>query len=114
MNERRLLADVQSRHIVNLEATFQDDKHLYMVMEYLPGGDFMDLLIKHKKFSEEATKFYIAELVQALKVVHDLGYVHRDIKPDNLVLTKDGHLKLLDFGLCAWDFRFLGILVFQS
>jgi serine/threonine kinase 38 len=71
-----------------------------MVMEYLPGGDLMGLLMKEDTFPETATKFYIAELVQAVASVHALGYIHRDLKPDNVLLDWNGHLKLTDLGLC--------------
>lgn len=102
-NERALLAQNASDFVVKLFYTFQDDKHLYQVMEYLPGGDLMSYLIKYDKFSEEDTKFYMAQLVHAVDLVHQLGFVHRDVKPDNIVLDSEGHLKLLDFGLCKFS-----------
>lgn len=69
-------------------------------MEYLPGGDLMGLLMKEDIFPEMATKFYVAELVQAVASVHALGYIHRDLKPDNVLLDWNGHIKLTDLGLC--------------
>ncbi|KAJ1605578.1 hypothetical protein OIY81_679 [Cryptosporidium canis] len=102
-NERALLAQNASDFVVKLFYTFQDEKHLYQVMEYLPGGDLMSYLIKYDKFSEEDTKFYMAQLVHAVDLVHQLGFVHRDVKPDNIVLDSEGHLKLLDFGLCKFS-----------
>ncbi|KAL3129440.1 hypothetical protein CHM_2g1830 [Cryptosporidium hominis] len=102
-NERALLAQNASDFVVKLFYTFQDDKHLYQVMEYLPGGDLMSYLIKYDKFSEEDTRFYMAQLVHAVDLVHQLGFVHRDVKPDNIVLDSKGHLKLLDFGLCKFS-----------
>eukprot|EP01066_Platyproteum_vivax_P010134 Platyproteum_vivax@DN4509_c0_g1_i1.p1 len=98
--ERSVLSTSVSRWIVSLEQTWQDDKNLFMLMEYLPGGDFMSHLIRVDIMNEYDTKFYIAELILAVNTVHQLGYVHRDIKPDNMVLDPKGHLKLLDFGLC--------------
>ncbi|KEP62674.1 UNVERIFIED_CONTAM: cAMP-dependent protein kinase [Hammondia hammondi] len=99
--ERHVLAEVVSRHIVKLVCTFQDMQYLYQVLEYLPGGDLMTHLVACGRFSEETTKFYIAQLILAVHTVHRLGYLHRDIKPCNIVLDDKGNLKLLDFGLCA-------------
>jgi serine/threonine kinase 38 len=69
-------------------------------MEYLPGGDLMNLLIKRDILSEEESKFYAAEMILAIESVHNLNYIHRDLKPDNILLGEDGHIKLTDFGLC--------------
>jgi len=69
-------------------------------MDYLVGGDLMTVLIKKDIFTEEESKFYIAELVLAVGSVHKMNYIHRDIKPDNILIGKDGHIKLSDFGLC--------------
>ncbi|GIL43874.1 hypothetical protein Vafri_1465 [Volvox africanus] len=69
-------------------------------MEYLAGGDVMTLLMRKDIFTEEETRFYIAETVLGLESIHKAGYIHRDIKPDNLLLTCTGHVKLSDFGLC--------------
>ncbi|CAO3633284.1 unnamed protein product [Mucor fragilis] len=68
-------------------------------MEFLPGGDLMTMLIKYDTFSEPVTRFYIGEIVLALEFIHNLGFIHRDIKPDNILIDKDGHVKLSDFGL---------------
>ncbi len=75
--------------------------NLYLVMEFLPGGDMMTLLMKRDTLSEEVTQFYIAETCLAIESIHKLGFIHRDIKPDNLLLDSRGHLKLSDFGLCT-------------
>jgi len=85
---------------VKLKCAFQDENHLYLVMEYLPGGDLMNLLIKKDILTEDDSRFYIGELVLAIESVHQIGYIHRDLKPDNVLLDKDGHIKLTDFGLC--------------
>ena len=69
-------------------------------MEYLPGGDLMTLLMRKDILSEEESRFYIAETILAIESVHKMGYIHRDLKPDNILLDKDGHVKLSDFGLC--------------
>jgi serine/threonine kinase 38 len=69
-------------------------------MEYLPGGDLMNLLMEKDVFTEEQAKFYMAEMVLAVECVHKLNYIHRDLKPDNILIDCDGHIKLTDFGLC--------------
>src|SRR4051794_23284059 len=72
--------------VVKLHYSFQDDKNLYLVMEYLPGGDLMTILMKYDILSEEQTRFYIAETALAIWSVHQLNYVHRDLKPDNILI----------------------------
>jgi len=104
MAERDLLADTSLNYndwVVNLYFSFQDSKYLYLIMEYVPGGDMMNLLIHEDTFSEEWTRFYIAETILAIESIHKLNYIHRDIKPDNLLIDKTGHIKLTDFGLCT-------------
>ncbi|CAB4296919.1 unnamed protein product [Prunus armeniaca] len=99
-SERNLLAEVDSRCIVKLHYSFQDSDFLYLIMEYLPGGDIMTLLMREDTLSEDVARFYIAESILAIHSIHQHNYIHRDIKPDNLILDKNGHLKLSDFGLC--------------
>jgi serine/threonine protein kinase len=70
-------------------------------MEYLPGGDLMNLLINREILGEAETKFYIGELIQSVQYVHSKGYIHRDLKPDNILVSAEGHMKLSDFGLCT-------------
>jgi serine/threonine protein kinase len=98
--ERDILTESENPWIVTLYYSFQDERNLYMVMEYLPGGDLMGLLMKEDIFSETAARLYVAELVMAISSVHQLGYIHRDLKPDNVLLDWEGHLKLTDLGLC--------------
>ncbi|THG17733.1 hypothetical protein TEA_030149 [Camellia sinensis var. sinensis] len=98
--ERNLLAEVASHCIVKLYYSFQDAEYLYLIMEYLPGGDMMTLLIREDTLTENVAKFYIAQSVLAIESIHKHNYIHRDIKPDNLLLDKNGHMKLSDFGLC--------------
>jgi len=97
--ERDVLAESNSAWVVQLFYSFQDPAYLYLIMEFLPGGDLMTMLIKYDTFSEDVTRFYMAACVLAIEAVHNLGFIHRDIKPDNILIDKDGHIKLSDFGL---------------
>ncbi|ETO23961.1 AGC/NDR protein kinase, partial [Reticulomyxa filosa] len=90
---------VDSPFLVKLHYSFQDDTYLYLVMEYCGGGDFMGILMKHDTLSEAQTAFYMAEVTLAINAVHDLEFVHRDLKPDNILIASNGHIKLTDFGL---------------
>eukprot|EP00835_Amoeboradix_gromovi_P001008 NODE_39_length_29903_cov_0.529057.p9 type:complete len:284 gc:universal NODE_39_length_29903_cov_0.529057:20738-21589(+) len=100
--ERDLLALSENcPWVVQLYFSFQDPTFLFLIMEYLPGGDLMSLLIKEDIFTEETTRFYLAELILAIEFVHSLGFIHRDIKPDNVLIDFQGHLKLTDFGLAT-------------
>lgn len=98
-SERDLLAASESPWVVQLYYSFQDANYLYLILEYLPGGDMMSLLIKLDVFHESMSRHYIAECVLAVESVHNLGFVHRDLKPDNILFDAQGHIKLSDFGL---------------
>ncbi|XP_015131571.3 rho-associated protein kinase 2 isoform X1 [Gallus gallus] len=97
--ERDIMAFANSPWVVQLFCAFQDDKYLYMVMEYMPGGDLVNLMSNYD-VPEKWAKFYTAEVVLALDAIHSMGLIHRDVKPDNMLLDKHGHLKLADFGTC--------------
>lgn len=111
-SERNLLVEVDSRCIVKLFYSFQDSDYLYLIMEYLPGGDIMTLLMREDILSEDVARFYMAESILAIHSIHHHNYIHRDIKPDNLILDRNGHLKLSDFGLCKpLESKFSSILL---
>uniref|UniRef100_A0A671XWA1 non-specific serine/threonine protein kinase n=1 Tax=Sparus aurata TaxID=8175 RepID=A0A671XWA1_SPAAU len=93
------MAFANSSWVVQLFFAFQDDRYLYMVMEYMPGGDLVNLMSNYD-VPEKWARFYTAEVVLALDGIHAMGFIHRDVKPDNMLLDKAGHLKLADFGTC--------------
>ncbi|KAM4557215.1 rho-associated protein kinase 1 isoform 1-T1 [Fundulus diaphanus] len=97
--ERDIMAFANSPWVVQLFFAFQDDRYLYMVMEYMPGGDLVNLMSNYD-VPEKWARFYTAEVVLALDGIHSMGFIHRDVKPDNMLLDKAGHLKLADFGTC--------------
>lgn len=97
--ERDVLALADNEWVVKLAYSFQDRKKLYLIMEFLAGGDLMTVLMNQDILTESQTRFYVAELTLAIQSVHELNYVHRDLKPDNVLLDKTGHIKLTDFGL---------------
>lgn len=84
-----------------LHYAFQDETNLYLIMDYYIGGDLLTLFSKYDDFlPEEMSRFYSAQIVMAISVLHDMGYIHRDIKPDNILLDRYGHARLADFGSC--------------
>ncbi|KAI6318737.1 hypothetical protein MCOR30_008845 [Pyricularia oryzae] len=97
-----LVASEGSRWIVPLIASFQDAANLYLVMEYMPGGDFLGLLIRETTLTEQVARFYAAEMVLCVEAAHALRCIHRDVKPDNFLISASGHLRISDFGL-AFD-----------
>ncbi|XP_051724767.1 serine/threonine-protein kinase MRCK alpha isoform X19 [Ctenopharyngodon idella] len=99
--ERDVLVNGDSQWITTLHYAFQDDNFLYLVMDYYVGGDLLTLLSKFEdRLPEDMARFYLAEMVLAIDSVHQLHYVHRDIKPDNILMDVNGHIRLADFGSC--------------
>ncbi|XP_030647984.1 ribosomal protein S6 kinase alpha-1 isoform X6 [Chanos chanos] len=97
--ERDILVEVNHPFIVKLHYAFQTEGKLYLILDFLRGGDLFTRLSKEVMFTEEDVKFYLAELALALDHLHGLGIIYRDLKPENILLDEDGHIKLTDFGL---------------
>ncbi|KAI8620731.1 kinase-like domain-containing protein [Chytriomyces sp. MP71] len=101
IEERRILEEAKSSFICNLRYAFQDDIHILMVIDMSLGGDIAFHLKFGGAFSEERTKFYVAEISCGLAFLHSLKIVHRDLKPGNVLLSETGHASLTDFNLAT-------------
>ncbi|EEA22606.1 cAMP-dependent protein kinase catalytic subunit [Talaromyces marneffei ATCC 18224] len=97
-DERRMLQRVKHPFLITLWGTFQDSKNLYMVMDFVEGGELFSLLRKSQRFPNPVAKFYAAEVTLALEYLHAQHIIYRDLKPENLLLDRHGHLKITDFG----------------
>ncbi|KAF7549585.1 hypothetical protein G7046_g8299 [Stylonectria norvegica] len=97
-DERRMLSDVKHPFLITLWGTFQDCRNLYMVMDFVEGGELFSLLRKSGRFPNPVAKFYAAEVTLALEYLHSKNIIYRDLKPENLLLDRHGHLKITDFG----------------
>ena len=98
-SERELLSKLHHPFIVNMHYAFQDNENLYLVMDLLTGGDLRFHISRHKRFSEEQTRFFICGIIFSLEYIHSHNIIHRDIKPENLVLDENGYIRLTDFGI---------------
>jgi len=97
--EKNIMAYMRHPFIVGLHSAFQTKRQLYLIMEYCPGGDLAFILKKEGRFHENKARIYIAEVILAIEYLHKKNVIFRDLKPENVVLDKEGHAKLTDFGL---------------
>lgn len=97
-NEHHVLSMVRHPFLINLWGTFQDPTFLYLVMDFVPGGELFTLLRQSRHFPHQVAKFYISEVALAIDFLHKHDIIYRDLKPENILLGADGHLKLIDFG----------------
>jgi serine/threonine protein kinase len=97
--ERDILASIEHPFIVRLHCTFQTSLHLFIGMQYCPGGDMSELLDDYGYLSEEETRIYVAQILLAFETLHSRGIVYRDLKPQNVVIDQEGNAMLTDFGL---------------
>ncbi|KAK7575960.1 hypothetical protein V9T40_012246 [Parthenolecanium corni] len=98
VNERKILSSIKYPFVVNYLHHFKDNGHVFLVMEYVAGGDMFTHLRKLRKFDEELARFYAAQVVLAFEYLHFVGIVYRDLKPENVMIDKTGFLKITDFG----------------
>ena len=101
-SERAVLEVIRHPFLINLWGTFSDPTFLYMVMDFVPGGELFTLLRKSQRFPHPVAKFYAAEVALAIDYLHQNGFVYRDLKPENILLSADGHLKITDFGFAKY------------
>lgn len=101
LTERDILTATKTPWLVRLLYAFQDPDHVFLAMEYVPGGDFRTLLCNNGALKEEYARFYMAEMLVSVNELHRLGYIHRDLKPENFLVDSSGHVKLTDFGLAS-------------
>ena len=97
--ERELLSHLKHSFIINMYYAFQDNKNLYLVMDFLSGGDLRYHICKNRKFTEEQTKFFLCNIILGLEYIHNKRVIHRDIKPENLILDENGYIRITDFGI---------------
>jgi serine/threonine protein kinase len=97
MNEVKILSRCRCPFAINLHAVFQDDSALYLLQEYVPGGELFSHLRREGHFDTTRYKFYIVEIISAIHYLHSLRIMHRDIKPENILINRNGHIRLCEF-----------------
>lgn len=97
-DERRMLKLVQHPFLIRMWGTLQDSKNLFMVMDFIEGGELFSLLRKSQRFPNPVAKFYAAEVTLAIEYLHSHNIIYRDLKPENILLDRNGHIKITDFG----------------
>lgn len=98
LSERDILISIDCPYVVNLYWTWRDRINLFLLMEYVPGGELFTHLRNYHKFDEQTSRFYAAEIISAFIYLHSKTIVYRDLKPENVLITQEGHIKLTDFG----------------
>ena len=96
--EKKILSELNHPFIYSLKAAFQDDVFIYMIFEYCAGGELFNRLRKDGRFSNDVSMFYICEILLAICYMHEKNIIYRDLKPENLLIDKEGHIKIADFG----------------
>lgn len=99
LNERELLAELKHPFLVNMVYAFQDRLNLYLVMDYMPGGDLRFQLGRCERFPENVVKFFVCCILLSLQYLHGNNIIHRDLKPENIIFDGKGYLRLTDMGV---------------
>ena len=100
LNEREAFYELDSPFCAKLLANFEDSQFCYFAMEFAPGGQLTRLLELYTKLPADTAKFYLTEIFAALEHIHAMGFAYRDLKPENVCIDEDGHVKMVDFGSC--------------
>ncbi|XP_038110617.1 cAMP-dependent protein kinase catalytic subunit beta isoform X1 [Culex quinquefasciatus] len=100
LNEKRILQSVEFPFLVTMESCYKDNSFIYLAMPFVSGGELYSLLRKNKRFGEDQTKFYGAQVALAVEYLHHLGLIYRDLKPENILIDAKGYVKITDFGFC--------------
>lgn len=104
MNEKKFLSTLNHPFLVNMHYAFEDNQNLFLVIDLMSGGDLRFHIGKHRRFSEEQTKFFVACMLLCLEYLHKHCILHRDIKPENLVFDDSGYLRITDLGIArVWN-----------
>jgi serine/threonine protein kinase len=104
MNEQEILTSIDHPFIMKMHYSFTTKNYLNLVLDFCPGGELFFHIVKMKRLQENVAKFYIAEIILAIEHLHDNDILYRDLKPENVLIDYDGHIKLTDFGLSAMGF----------
>lgn len=101
-SERSILTAVRQNGIVNLFCTFQDERNLYLLMDFIQGGELFSHLRRAGRFSADVARFYAANILLTMEYMHSKDIIYRDLKPENLLLDHQGYLKITDFGFAKY------------
>ena len=105
MNEKEILSSISHPFIVKMYYSFATKNYLNLVLDFWPGGELFFHIVKNRRLKESVAKFYIAEIILAVEHLHNNNILYRDLKPENVLIDYDGHIKLTDFGLSATNFK---------
>lgn len=96
---------LNNQFICKLFYSFQNERKFFFVLEYCPGGELFNLLVKKKRFTEDQTRYYAAQIILALEHVHSLDVIYRDLKPENVLIDSEGYIRITDFGLSKTNIK---------